>query len=117
MSNIIFYSRDNNIPTITLFEYDLETENLDDDLIIGVMSVLFAPDIAAARQAMSTGPMSVRKGLDKLNRLFFTPESVDLKGAFRKPRLGEAVYMFKERLFDTPARTGQQTGKCLLKRK
>jgi hypothetical protein len=64
--------------------------------------------------------MGVQKGHDKLNRLFFTPEPVDLKGAFRKPRLGEAIYMFKdqnlERLFDTPTRTGQQAGKSLLKR-
>jgi hypothetical protein len=46
---------------------------------------------------------------------------VDLEGAFRKPWLGEAIYMFKdqilERLFDTPTRTGKQTGKSLLKRK
>jgi hypothetical protein len=51
-------------------------------------------------------------GLDKFNRLFFTPESVNLEGAFRKPRLGEAIYMFKdqnlERLFDTPTRTGEK---------
>ncbi len=157
MSNIIFYSRVN-IPTIILFECDLEMEYVDDDLITGVMphcnenplmysfsgnsaasapistfmclwaiyivpgavhicisssricrpitrmyksitdtwmwklglrprysfsgnicfeisvlclssAVLFAPDIAAALQAMSAGPMGVQKGL---NCLFFT---------------------------------------------
>jgi hypothetical protein len=87
----------------------LDTEHLDDDLVSGVMPVLFAADIAAARQTMSVNIMPLRKDLDKINRMFFTPESVDLEGAdsvIRKPRLGEAIYTFKdenlEKLYNSP---------------
>jgi hypothetical protein len=73
------------------------------------MPVLFAADIAAAKQAMSANPTTLRKDLDKINRMFFTPESVDLEGAdsvIRKPRLGEAIYTFKdqnlEKLLSSP---------------
>jgi hypothetical protein len=60
----------------------LDTEYLDDDFVSGVMPVLFAADIAAARQAMSVNITPLRKDLDKINRMFFTPESVDLEGAY-----------------------------------
>jgi hypothetical protein len=92
-----------------LFEWDLETEYLDDDMVSGVMPVLFAADIAAARQAMIANTTTLRKDLDKINRMFFTPESVDIEGAdsvIRKPRLGDAIFTFKdqnlEKLFNSP---------------
>ena len=107
-NNTNFCRRDN-IPTITLHEWDLDTEYLDDDFVSGVMPVLFAADIAAARQAMSVNITPLRKDLDKINRMFFTPESVDLEGAdsvICKPRLGEAIFTFKdqnlEKLFSSP---------------
>ncbi len=81
----------------------MDTEYLDDDFVSGVMPVLFAADIAAARQAMSVNIMPLRKDLDKINRMFFTPESVDLEGAdsvIRKPRLGEAIFTFKKPEFE-----------------
>ncbi len=104
----LYFFRDN-IPTITLHEWDLDTEYIDDDVVSGVMPVLFAADIAAARQAISVNITPLRKDLDKINRIFFTPESLDLEGAdsvIRKPRLGESVFTFKEqnleKLFSSP---------------
>ena len=103
-----FCYRDN-IPTITLHEWDLDTEYPVDDFVSGIMPVLFAADIAAARQAMSVNVTPLRKDLDKINWMLFTPESVDLEGAdsiICKPRLGEAIFTFKdqnlEKLFSSP---------------
>ncbi len=87
----------------------MDTEYLDDDFVSGVMPVLFAADIAAARQAMSVNITPLRKDLDKINRIFFTPESMDLEVAdsvICKQRVGEAIFTFKdqnlEKLFSSP---------------
>jgi hypothetical protein len=51
----------------------------------------------------------ILKNLDRINRTFFSPETVDFEAAMaavRKPRAGQADYIFKnqnlDRLFKVP---------------
>lgn len=98
-----------NVPTITLGQWELEAEYFEDEFLSGIVPVLFAdvPEVAVAA-ALADKP-SLKKDLERLNRVFFIPESVGLGVAgqiVRKPRLGDAEYAFKtrnlDRLFEVP---------------
>ncbi len=101
-----FLFRDN-IPAILLAEWDLSTEYFDEDFLSGIMPVLFARDPKAAESGIRNNPETAMKDLDKLNRIFFIPESVELPAALKivkRARLGDVDYMFKrknlERIFE-----------------
>jgi hypothetical protein len=99
-----------NVPCVLLSQWDLEAEYFDKDFMSGVMPVLFAEDPKAAELAILADEYTAVKDLDRVNRSFFIPESIDLEAAIqvvRKPRLGEADYLFKmenlDRLFEPPS--------------
>jgi hypothetical protein len=63
------------------------------------MPVLFANDPKAAEEGMMDNIATARKDLDKINRAFFVPESLDIEEAAKvakKPRLGDAEFLFKD---------------------
>ena len=69
------------------------------------------------RQSGEGKKFTARKDLDKINRAFFVPESLDIEEAAKvakKPRLGDAEFLFKdwnlERLFETSVSTSAYTG-------
>ena len=71
------------------------------------MPVLFARDPRAAEAGIKANPETAMKDLDKLNRIFFIPESVELDGALKivkRARLGDVDFVFKrknlERVFE-----------------
>ncbi len=94
----------------------MEADYLDEDFLSGIMPVLFAANPHLAEAAIAANPGNTKKDLDRLARLFFIPEGLDVEMAaqvVRKPRLGEADYIFKarnlERLFEAPsAPTGNE---------
>jgi hypothetical protein len=92
-----------NIPAILLAEWDLSTEYFDEDFMSGIMPVLFARDPRAAEAGVKANPETAMKDLDKLNRIFFIPESVELDGALKivkRARLGDVDYVFKRKNLD-----------------
>ncbi len=77
----------------------------------GVIPALFAEDPKAAELAILADEYTAMKDLDRINRSFFIPETIALEAAFnvvivKKPRLGDAEYLFKtenlDRLFEQP---------------
>ncbi len=95
-----------NIPAIVLNQWETTADYLDDDLLDGVMLVLFAYDVRAAEAAISEAPLTAKRDLERLAKIYFVPETLDLTQAeaiVRKPRLGEVIFWFKnlnlERLF------------------
>jgi hypothetical protein len=102
----LYLFRDN-IPAILLGEWDLSAEYFDEDFLSGIMPVLFARDPKAAESGIRSNPETAMKDLDKLNRIFFIPESVELPAAqkiVKRARLGDVDYVFKrknlERVFE-----------------
>ncbi len=92
-----------NIPAILLAEWDLSTEYFDEDFLSGIMPVLFARDPRAAEASIKANPETAMKDLDKLNRIFFIPESVELDGALKivkRARLGDVDFVFKRKNLD-----------------
>jgi hypothetical protein len=58
---------------------------------------------------MRDNPTSTMKDIDRLARMFFSPETVDAEAALtvvKKPRAGDADFIFKhrnlDRLFEVP---------------
>jgi hypothetical protein len=69
----------------------------------GVMPVLFAIDPRAAEAGIKANPETAMKDLDKLNRIFFIPESVELTAALKivkRARLGDVDFVFKRKNLD-----------------
>ena len=98
-------SRDN-IPAVVLNQWETTADYLDDDLMDRVMPVLFADDVRAAEAAILEAPLTAKRDLERLAKVYFVPETLDLNQAeaiVRKPRLGEVIFWFKnlnlERLF------------------
>jgi hypothetical protein len=96
-----------NIPTIILFEWNLETDYIDEEYLSGLLPVLFAADPKEAEAGIKAHQAFALKDIDRLNRMFFIPEGLDLEEAHKvvkKARLGDVDYVFKarnlERIFD-----------------
>jgi hypothetical protein len=86
-------SRDN-IPAIVLNQWETTADYLDDDLLDGVMPVLFADDVRAAEAAILEAPLTAKRDLERLAKIYFVPETLDLNQAeaiVRKPRLREVI--------------------------
>ncbi len=97
------------MPCVMLAQWDIEADYFPHDLMSGVIPVLFAEDPKAAEMAILADEYTAKKDLDRINRSFFIPETIDLETAFKvvkKPRLGDADYLFKmenlDRLFEQP---------------
>jgi ribosome-binding ATPase YchF (GTP1/OBG family) len=92
-----------NVPCVLLGQWDLQADYFEDEVLSGVIPVLFAENPSEAEKGLLNDLVSARKDLDRINRAFFIPESVDLEMAFKivkKPRLGEAEFSFKRRNLD-----------------
>jgi len=97
------------VPCVLLSQWELEADYFAQDFMSGIIPVLFAEDPKAAELAILADEYTAMKDLDRINRSFFIPESIDLEAAFKvvkKPRLGDAEYLFKtenlDRLFEQP---------------
>ncbi len=80
-------------------EWDVTAMLLDGSELSGMMPTLFAENPAAAEVAFHADPGNGRRDVDRLNRSLFQAEVVDGEEAIqicRKPRAGEAVYVFKQ---------------------
>jgi hypothetical protein len=75
------FHRDN-VPVIVLCQWNIEADYLDEDYMSGLMPVLFASDAESAEHGLRENVTSTMKDLDRLNRIFFSPETVDLDAAF-----------------------------------
>jgi hypothetical protein len=92
-----------NIPAIILAEWELSAEYFDEDFMSGVMPVLYARDPRAAEAGIKANPETAMKDLDKLNRIFFIPESVELSAALKivkRARLGDVDFVFRRKNLD-----------------
>jgi hypothetical protein len=101
--------RRDNVPVIVPCQLSLDADYLDEDYLSGLVPVLFANDAASAKKGLRENTASTMKDIDRLNRIFFASETVDLEAALaivKKPRAGEADYIFKnrnlDRLFEVP---------------
>jgi hypothetical protein len=87
-----------NVPTIVLNQWEITADYLEDDLLDGVMPVLFADDVKAAEAAISEAPLTAKRDLERLAKMYFIPETLDLTQAeavVRKPHLGEVIFWYK----------------------
>ena len=92
-----------NVPVIILCTWDLEAEYLDEDYLSGLLPVLFADNVAAAEKSLLANKTATTRDLERLNRIFFVPETVGLEDALKivkKARAGEGDYIFKNRNLD-----------------
>ncbi len=97
-----FLSRDNT-PTVVLAEWELKADYFEEDFLYGISPVLFATDPKASEDSIRANTETVKKDLDRLNRIFFVPESVELNAALKivkKARLGDVDYVFKRKNLD-----------------
>jgi hypothetical protein len=88
---------------VVLGEWELHADYFEDDFLSGVSPVLFANDPQASEAAIKANPEIAKKDLDRLNRCFFVPESVELDAALKivkKARLGDVDYVFKRKNLD-----------------
>jgi len=100
---VVPYLFRDNIPAVILAEWELSTEYFDEDFMSGVMPILFARDPRAAEASIKANPVTAMKDLDKLNRIFFIPESVELSAALKivkRARLGDVDFVFKRKNLD-----------------
>jgi hypothetical protein len=70
---VLLLFRDN-VPTIVLNQWEITADYLEDDLLDGVMPVLFADDVKAAEAAISEAPLTAKRDLERLAKMYFVPE-------------------------------------------
>jgi len=88
---------------VVLAEWELKAEYFEEDFLYGISPVLFATDPKASEEGIRANTETVKKDLDRLNRIFFVPESVELNAALKivkKARLGDVDYVFKRKNLD-----------------
>ena len=71
------------MPSVLLGEWEVEADYLDDDFSSGLLPVLFAEDPDASKSGLLSDPDNARKDLERLNRVFFIPETISLEEGFR----------------------------------
>jgi hypothetical protein len=54
-----------NVPTIVLNQWEITADYLEDDLLDGVMPVLFADDVKAAEAAIYEAPLTAKRDLEE----------------------------------------------------
>ena len=65
-----------NIPTVRLQQFDLDTEFLDDDLMRGIVPTLYADSPEEAEATFLAQPDQARRDVMRLQRVFFAPENI-----------------------------------------
>jgi hypothetical protein len=84
---VIFFS--DNVPAICLGQWALNTELFDGDEQAGPVPTLFAEDKEGALEGLTRNVTRAHADIQKLARVFFMPEVVDLDEALsiiKKPR-------------------------------
>jgi hypothetical protein len=102
LKNSQFLPRDNT-PSVVLAEWELKADYFEEDFLYGISPVLFATDPKASEDGIRANTETAKKDLDRLNRIFFVPESVELNAALKivkKARLGDVDYVFKRKNLD-----------------
>jgi hypothetical protein len=92
-----------NVPVMVVAKWDVTAMMLDGSELNGMMPTLFADNPAAAEVVFHGDPVNARKDVDRLNRALFQAEVVDGDEAInicRKPRPGDAVYVFQQANID-----------------
>ena len=77
------------MPTIHINTWPLSATLFDGEVAGGVVPVLFATDEAAALDSITSDPAKAHWDVNKLNKVFFISESINLKEALaliKKPR-------------------------------
>ena len=77
------------MPTIHINTWPLSATLFDEEVAGGVVPVLFATDEAAALDSITSDPAKAHWDVNKLNKVFFISESINLKEALaliKKPR-------------------------------
>ena len=77
------------MPTIDINTWPLSATLFDGEVAGGVVPVLFATDEAAALDSISSDLAKAHWDVNKLNKVFFISESINLKEALaliKKPR-------------------------------
>gem|GEM_PF-4185286 len=109
-----------NIPCVTLCTWEMEADLYDDDIMSGIIPVLFAEKPEEADEALSRIPPTLRKDLEALQKPFFIPESITKEQAaliIKKPKLGDSDPVWKnrnlDRLFEAPPSNKDMSGETL----
>jgi len=91
---------------MSLGVWEIHADNLDKEMLSGILPVLFAENPAAVEDCFRRDPITLRKDIEALQKQFFVPEEVTLTDALKvikKPRSGDALFTWKmenlERLF------------------
>jgi hypothetical protein len=71
------------MPCVLLSQWELEADYFAQDFMSGVIPVLFAEDPKEAQLAILADEYTAMKDLDRINRSFFIPETIDLEAAFK----------------------------------
>jgi hypothetical protein len=96
---LLLYLFRDNVPVIVLCQWCLEAYYLADYLSWLLLPVLFANDAESAERGIRENPTNTMKDLDRLARVFFSPETVVAEAALavvKKPRAGEADFQEQE---------------------
>ena len=78
-----------NIPGLLLSSWDLEAALYDGETAAGPIPTLFAEDVEAAMEAVTSNPAKAHADLQKMAKVFFMPETANLEEAvslIKKPR-------------------------------
>jgi hypothetical protein len=84
-----FVLRRDNVPAICLGQWSLDADLFDGDEQAGPVPTLFAEDMEAALEGLNRNVARAHADIQKLSRVFFMPEVVDLEEALaivKKPR-------------------------------
>jgi len=77
------------VPTIRINSWQLSSSRFDGEVIAGPVPTCFAEDIAASKTAIEANPAAAHRDINKIERVFFMAETVNLKDALviiKKPR-------------------------------
>jgi hypothetical protein len=90
-----------NVPVVVLCHWCLEADYLEEEYLSGLLPVLFANDAKSAERGIRENPTNTMRDLDRLARVFFSPETVGAEAAVvKKSRAGEADFIFKNKNLD-----------------
>ena len=77
------------MPTVLVWESELQAEMWDNEILGGLVPTLFAEDIDTARTSFLADKKKAHADLLKMERLLFMPETISLeeaKAVVKKPR-------------------------------
>jgi hypothetical protein len=89
LNNIYFYSFRDNVPTVLLGAWPINAQMFDGEDAAGPVATLFCDEADAAKEGLLTNLQRAHADIQKLVRVFFMPETIDLDEALalvKKPR-------------------------------